>query len=67
MKTRKFLCRFGFIRLVILGAIFFTAAGNIFAGTLSPTLQSVLPQLPDSADAGMVIIAFKTTDGLSAR
>jgi serine protease AprX len=27
----------------------------------------VLPQLPDSADAGMVIIAFKTTDGLSAR
>lgn len=67
MKTRKFLCRFGVIRLVILGAIFFTAAGNIFAGTLSPTLQSVLPQLPDSADAGMVIIAFKTTDGLSAR
>lgn len=67
MKTRKFLCRFGVIRLVILGAIFFTAAGNIFAGTLSPTLHSVLPQLPDSADAGMVIIAFKTTDGLSAR
>ncbi|MFN3418533.1 MAG: S8 family peptidase [Pyrinomonadaceae bacterium] len=67
MKTRKFLCRFGVKRLVILGAIFFTAAGNIFAGTLSPTLQSVLPQLPDSADAGMVIIAFKTTDGLSAR
>jgi serine protease AprX len=67
VKTRKFLCRFGVIRLVILGAIFFTAAGNIFAGTLSPTLQSVLPQLPDSADAGMVIIAFKTTDGLSAR
>jgi serine protease AprX len=67
VKTRKFLCRFGVKRLVILGAIFFTAAGNIFAGTLSPTLQSVLPQLPDSADAGMVIIAFKTTDGLSAR
>jgi len=67
VKTRKFLCRFGVIRLVILGAIFFTAAGNIFAGTLSPTLQSVLPQLPDSADAGMVIIAFKTSDGLSAR
>ena len=38
----------------------------IGAATLSPTLQSQLSQLSDSASVGTVIVTFKTSDGLKA-
>jgi serine protease AprX len=34
------------------------------AATLSPTLESQLAQLPDTASVGIVIVSFKTSDGL---
>jgi serine protease AprX len=34
------------------------------AATLSPTLQSQLSQVSDAASVGVVIVSFKTTDGL---
>ena len=40
---------------------------GVLAGTLSPSLESALPQLPDSADVGMVIVSFRTSNGLSER
>lgn len=51
----------------MLPAVMFAISVCVFAGTLSPSLQSSLPQLSDSADVGMVIVAFNTTNGLNAR
>ncbi|HEX8175730.1 MAG TPA: S8 family serine peptidase [Pyrinomonadaceae bacterium] len=45
----------------ILSTIFSIAAS---AATLSPKLQADLATLPDTLDAGLVIVAFETSDGL---
>lgn len=51
------------ISIVIAAVIAVTAIGSNAAG-LSPTLSSRLSSLADSADAGMIIVAFNTNNGL---
>lgn len=53
--------------LAIFCTLIFSAPGNVFAATLSPALELTLRELPDSADAGMVIVSFRADGGLSQR
>src|SRR5215213_5786933 len=48
--------------LIISSAIGATASAN--AATLSPTIQSQINTLADTASVGVVIVSFKTSDGL---
>lgn len=49
---------------IIATFILCSVIGTARAATLSPTLQTQLAELTDSASLGMVIISFKTGDGL---
>ncbi|HSK72358.1 MAG TPA: S8 family serine peptidase, partial [Pyrinomonadaceae bacterium] len=49
-----------FLALLLVGVFVFSAQ----AAKLSPTLQSKLSSVSDSTEVGMVIVAFKTTNGL---
>jgi serine protease AprX len=49
---------------IVMAAVFAVAAIGVNAATLSPALSSRLSGLADSADVGMVIVAFNTNSGL---
>jgi serine protease AprX len=54
------------ITTTIISTLFICAALTTQAATLSPALKTELTTLTDSASAGLVIISFKTADGLKA-
>jgi len=56
VKIGKLFFRLGVARFLTLWAVMAAATLGVLAGTLSPSLESALPQLPDSADVGMVIV-----------
>lgn len=58
--TNKF-----FITLTVTLLLYLVMCAQASGATLSPTLQSKLASLGDGANAGVVIVAFRTTNGLN--
>ncbi len=64
MNGKRNIRKLIFTALIVIGVILTAVAINASGASLSQALESRLARLADTADAGMVIVAFNTSNGL---